>query len=182
MGTRAQNKQSSRANALKRGEQNARRRGEALNVKAPAPDKATDPVRDGLIWLIRKGRLTPLRQRAAAIYRSAYREPQEGAMRSCLNLEPGGCGAGSPPDCNAGKVDAVRRLDAFRRWALAGHEQLIWVMDGVCGGGLTLREMCGGEERGASKLEAVLMVALDLVGAWDARPATAQSWPSERLV
>jgi hypothetical protein len=166
MRTRAQKKAASRANALRRGEENARRRGEAVEPKAAAAE--ADPVRDGLVWLIRKGRLTPPRQRAAAVYRAAYREPQEGATRSCLNFEPRGSGVGRPPDFNAAKVDAIRRLDALRRDALAGHEQLIWVMDGVCGGGLTLREMTGGEERAAGKLEAVLLVALDLVGGWAA--------------
>lgn len=173
MGIRAQKKASSRANAVRRGEENARRRGEVLNLKTPKEDQEPEAVRDGLFWLIRKGRLTALRQRAAAIYRSAYREPQEGAMKSCLNGDPRGDRIGVPPDYNAAKIDAIRRLEAMRRIALSGHKQLIWVMDGVCGGGLTLRELCGGEERSAGKLEAVLMVALDLVAAWEAKPVTA---------
>ncbi len=172
MGIRAQKKASSRANALRRGEENARRRGEAPPVKRPKVEQDADPVRDGLIWLIRKDKLTPIRRHAAALYRAAYREPQEGAMRSCLNADPRGSGIGRPPDYNAGKVDAARRLAALRADALAGHEQMIAVMDGVCGGGLTLREMCGGEERAAGRLEAVLMVALDLVAAWQGRNQT----------
>ena len=87
-------------------------------------------------------------------------------MRSCLNGDPRGAGSGRPPDYNPGRIDAARRLAAIRHQALAGHEQMIAVMDGVCGGGLTLREMCGGEERAAGRLEAVLMVALDLVATW----------------
>lgn len=169
MSIRARKKASSRANALRRGEENARRRGEVLEVKRPRAQVEADPVRDGLIWLIRKGRLTPPRQRAAAVYRAAYREPQEGAMRSCLDLHLGGERSGAPPDYNSNKVDAMRRLNAMRTEALAGHEQMIFAMDGVCGGGLTLRELCGGEERAAGKLEAVFMVALDLVAAWEGR-------------
>lgn len=170
MRTRAQKKASSRANALRRGEENARRKGEVLKLKQPRVNNEVEPVRDGLLWLIRKGKLTPHRRAAAAVYRAAYREPQEGAMRSCLNDDARGSGTGRPPDYNSGKVVALRKLRALRAEALAGHEQMIFVMDGVCGGGLTLREMCGGEERAAGKLEAVLMVALDLVSAWESRP------------
>ena len=168
MGTRAQRKASSRANALRRGEENARRRGEAPPVKAKGPKPDAEPVRDGLLWLIKKGKLTASRCAAAAVYRAAYREPQEGAMRSCLNVDPDGGRLGIPPDPNAARIDAERRLKAMRGCALAGHEQMIAVMDGVCGGGLTLREMAGGEERAAGRLEAVLMVALDLVASWSA--------------
>ena len=167
MRTRAQKKASSRANALRRGEENARRKGEVLKLKRHPAEREVEPVRDGLLWLIKKGKLTPSRRAAAAIYRAAYREPQEGAMRSCLDDSVRGSGTGRPPDYNSGKVDAIRRLQAMRAEALAGHEQMIFVMDGVCGGGLTLREICGGEERAAGKLEAVLMVALDLVAAWE---------------
>lgn len=167
MSIRARKKAASRAHALRRGEENARRRGEALELKGPRRATEAEPVRDGLVWLIRKGRLTPSRQRAAAAYRAAYREPQEGAMRSCLDLNLGGERMGIPPDYNSTKVDAIRRLNALRTEALAGHEQMIFAMDGVCGGGLTLRELCGGEERAAGRLEAVLMVALDLVAAWE---------------
>ena len=92
-------------------------------------------------------------------------------MRSCLSDEVRGSGSGRPPDYNARKVDAVRQLAALRTQALAGHQQMIEVMDGVCGGGLTLRELAGGEERAAGRLEAVLMVALDLVTAWLGRQA-----------
>jgi hypothetical protein len=168
MTTRAQKKISSRANALRRGEMNAAKRGETLRLKMPAgPLPEPDPVRDGLVWLIRKGKLSPARQRGAGIYREAYREPQEGAMRSCLNDDVRGSGNGRPPDYNAGKIDAARRLAAMRNVALAGHEGMIAVMDGVCGGGLTLRELAGGEERAAGRLEAVLMVALDLIANWE---------------
>ena len=170
MSTRSQKKLSSRANALRRGELNAQKRGEALRVKKPtAPAVEAEPVRDGLLWLVKKGKLSVSRRAAAVAYRDLYREPQEGAMRSCLNDEVRGSGSGRPPDYNSRKVDAIRQLTAMRAEALAGHEQMIQVMDGVCGGGLTLRELAGGEERAAGRLEAVLMVALDLVTAWTAR-------------
>lgn len=168
MSTRAQKKVSSRANALRRGEANAAARGEALAIRKPAArtQAEVEPIRDGLLWLVKKGKLSASRRAAAVLYRDAYREPQEGAMRSCLNDEVLGSGSGRPPDYNARKVDAVRRLAALRTVALAGHGQMIEVMDGVCGGGLTLRDLAAGDDRAAGRLEAVLMVALDLVGAW----------------
>jgi hypothetical protein len=174
MSTRSRKKLSSRANALRRGEINAERRGGALRLKKSAASACeAEPVRDGLLWLIKKDRLSASRRVAAAAYRDLYREPQEGAMRSCLNDEVRGSGSGRPPDYNAGKVDAARRLTAMRTQALASHQQMIEVMDGVCGGGLTLRELAGGEERAAGRLEAVLMIALDLVAAWLARHSVA---------
>lgn len=176
MTTRTVRKERSRANALKRGEEYAAKRGKALVLNQPEPEP--DPVRDGLVWLIRKGRLTPTRQKAAKLYRDAYREPQAGALNSHLaNLGSrggGGVPSGLPAHgVMAGRLDAEARLAALRGKALAWHEQLVWVMDGVVGGGLTLRELGGGDKTQAAKLEAVLMVALDLVAAWSAAHSVA---------
>ena len=57
MSTRAQKKLSSRANALRRGELNAQKRGEAVRVKTPTAAGEAEPVRDGLLWLIKKDKL-----------------------------------------------------------------------------------------------------------------------------
>ncbi|MFN4176437.1 hypothetical protein [Phenylobacterium sp.] len=141
----------------------------------PAPTTAArkaeaDGGRDGLEWLARKGRLSARRKAAAYAYRAAYRDASGPSLKSCLE---GGLGGGfAPGDVAqadlAAMAQAKRRLFAFRWLALGGQDDLVTVMDGVCGVGHTLRELAGGGSDDQVKararvLEAVLMVALDLI-------------------
>lgn len=133
--------------------------------------------RDGLLWLIQRNRLTPVRGREAKAYRADFREAAaEGpSVKSCLDIQVRGT---AKTDGHGGKVvsalDAQRRL--FRkRWVyLRGQADLIEVVDGVCGRGLTLRELAGGPVNSASAraatLEALLMVALDQLAKGDVEP------------
>ena len=60
-------------------------------------------------------------------------------------------------------ITAKRELFVMRWQVLGGQTDMLTVMDGVCAGGMTLRKLGGGGDRKALALEAVLMVALDLV-------------------
>lgn len=121
--------------------------------------------RDGLLWLRKKRRISARRFDACTEYRIHYREPEEGAMKSCLDDSPHGSGTGGNPadGYNAGKIDAKRKLFELRFVALRGHPEMIAVMDGIAGGGLTTREMAGGDKHRAAELETVLGVAADLI-------------------
>lgn len=138
----------------------------ARRPTARTRDKPED--RDGLIWLIAKGRLSQDRIKAALAYRDAYRAADGPALRSCLDYQVGGGGAprGFVLDAAAPSTDAKRRLVAMRALAMRGQADMRQVMDAVCGGGLTLRAYAGGDGRKASVAEAVLVLALDMVGAW----------------
>lgn len=136
-------------------------------VVAQAVDIPQD--RDGLLWLIARNRLSPSRAREARSYRQDYRRAaSEGpTMKSCLDVREGG-GSGRPPSGPTGEViyevDARRSLFRKRHVILKGQADLLDVLDGVCGRGLTLREMAGGNGHKAAALETLLKVALDLLG------------------
>jgi hypothetical protein len=134
------------------------------NVVSIRTAPASEPVRDGLVWLIRKNRINPRQRIAAAAYRQAYREPQPGAIRSHLDDAQGSGGhTGNPPDCNAAFYDAQVRLKSYRTEALQDHGDMISVMDAVAGNGLTFTELSPKDYRQAERLEAILKIALDLM-------------------
>lgn len=138
--------------------------------KRPAPSVERLEERDGLLWLIHKGRLTNRRMAAALAYRAAYREPQESPLQSGMaSLLAGGGGNASKRDVatgiNAARIDAERRLTAFRA-ALSFSTDMVLVMDGVAGGGQTLRGLAGdakGAQKRADQLEALFMAACDCI-------------------
>lgn len=105
----------------------------------PAADVVKLPDRDGLVWLVSKKKLSPDEQLGCEHYRSAYRHPEAGAIRSHLD-QTRGDGGGSPfhLDTVGPSLDAKRRLFSYRYTALAGDQQSILLMDAVCGGGLTI--------------------------------------------
>lgn len=136
----------------------------ATVAKAPA---AGDLDRDGLDWLKRKGRLTPRRTQAAELYRRAFRNADGPSVKSCLDVTVGG-GTGRVEAVLVGSAAAKRELFALRWVVLGGQEDLLTVCDAVCGVGHTLRALAGDDGSDRSKrrqaaLEAVLMVALDLI-------------------
>ena len=119
--------------------------------KTPRPEQPDnivqlepDPTdRDGLLWLLKKGKLGLQERRGCAAYREAFREPPAGAIRSFLDDSRGGGDTGFPPDTNAGALDAQRRLYSFRYTVLLGDTASILVMDAICGRGVTLAHYAG---------------------------------------
>jgi hypothetical protein len=124
--------------------------------------------RDGIEWLQRKGKLTPRRQKAALHYREVFRAGDGLSMKSCLNVTVGGGGAEAVLCAVVGSASARVELRYIRHEVLRGQDDLLTVIDGVCGIGHTPRALAGPGtddqvKRRAGVLEAVLMVALDLV-------------------
>jgi len=122
----------------------------------------------GLEWLARKGRITADQKAAGERYREAYLVAQPVvAIGSTLEVQPG-MAAGGPAlkalVARAGFRAAAERKLAMYRGQLFGHPALVAACDLVCGRELTPREAAGGERDGL-KLEAVLLVALDLLAA-----------------
>ena len=125
----------------------------------------------GLAWLSGKGRITSRQAAAGLAYGEAWRRAEAPApLPSTLALNLGGrIGGGGEPLPVAAIVAraeaharAGQRLAALRA-RLGGQAELVAACDAVCGRELTPREAAGGE-RAALKLEAVLGVALDLLG------------------
>ncbi|THD80600.1 MAG: hypothetical protein E7812_07680 [Phenylobacterium sp.] len=149
--------------ALERG------RGAAFAVAEPDRGSPRDrPYRRqaGLDWLARKGRISEAQRAAGERYGEAFRIAQPViSLGSTLEVQPGMGGAGLPLKAliaRAGHRQAAEARLALYRRQLAGHPALIEACDLVCGKELTPREAAGGERDGL-KLEAVLLVALDLL-------------------
>ena len=124
--------------------------------------------RDGIEWLQRKGKLTPRRLAAARHYRDIFRAGDGLSMKSCLNISIGGDGSLGVLNAIVGSVSKRRELQHLRGVVLHGQTDLLTVIDGICGVGFTPRALSGEGtddqvKRRAAVLEAVLMVALDLV-------------------
>jgi hypothetical protein len=141
----------------------------AGSAKPAAPENVVrlepDPSdRDGLLWLLKKGKLGIQERRGCAAYRTAYREPPAGAIRSFLDDTRGGGDSGFPPDTNADALDAQRRLYTFRYSVLLGDTASILVMDAICGRGVTLAQYVGGSDsRKALEALTVLKTAARLI-------------------
>jgi hypothetical protein len=120
----------------------------------------------GLDWLARKGRISEQQKAAGLRYRDAYQVAQPViSLASTLEVQPGMGGAGASLKALIARADlrqsAERKLALYRR-QLADHPALIQACDLICGRELTPREAAGGEREGI-RLEAVLVVALDLL-------------------
>jgi hypothetical protein len=120
----------------------------------------------GLDWLARKGRITETQKKAGERYRDAYLVAAPvAAIASTLEVQPGMGDAGPSLAALVARADRRRAAEAklalYRR-QLAGHPALIAACDLVCGRELTPREAGGGERQGI-RVEAVLLVALDLL-------------------
>lgn len=122
----------------------------------------------GLEWLAKKGRLSARQAQAGEAYGLLYRRAEQGPrIGSTLEVQPGFGDPGGPPLAlilkqGAGRREAEQRLAALRR-RLMDQVDLISACDLVCGRELTPREAAGGD-RDAARLEAVLKVALDILG------------------
>jgi hypothetical protein len=131
-------------------------------------DRAPYRRQPGLEWLARKGRISEAQKAAGERYREAYLIAQPiVAIGSTLEVQPG-MGSGGPAlktlVARAEYRRAAERKLAMYRGQLFGHPALVGACDLVCGRELTPREAAGGEREGL-RLEAVLLVALDLLAA-----------------
>jgi len=131
--------------------------------EAPARPHRRQP---GLDWLERKGRISEDQKAAGLRYRDAYQVAQPViSLGSTLEVQPGMGGGGLPLKAliaRAGhRQQAEQKLAMYRR-RLAEHPALVGACDLICGRELTPREAAGGEREGI-RLEAVLVVALDLL-------------------
>jgi len=129
--------------------------------------EARKPIRrlSGLIWLHSKKRLTDDQLAAGERYGATFRRAQGDAnIRSILNRDISGAGdrsiAALLADAEA-SVYAKEKL-AMYRGQLANQAALIEACDAICGGELTPREAAQ-NGRGAEAIEALLIVALDLL-------------------
>lgn len=155
-----------------------RKHANAIRAAAPRADpvvveaKEAVPVRDGMVWLIQKldknkrPRLTEAQCQAARYYRGLYRDPGGAAIRSALDFQrmaTAGCSHGvTPSDPHGPSIDSRVELAVIRARVLNSHAGMIDVLDDVCGKGRRLTDMAE-NDREASRMEAVLKVALDLI-------------------
>lgn len=144
-----------------------RRRGAVfLDDGEGARDRGTYRRQPGLEWLARKGRITEDQKVAGERYRDAFLVAQPTvAIGSTLEVQPGMASGGPTLKALVARADfrqAAERKLAMYRQQLFGHPALVAACDLVCGRELTPREAAGGEREGL-KLEAVLLVALDLL-------------------
>jgi hypothetical protein len=122
--------------------------------------------RDGLLWLIKKKRLSVAQTQMAKTWRDAVRDAGGVSIRSCIDDTARGSGGPAWQRLQAAYVAQTAStmwLEKMRRDVLRGQTDMLTVLDGVCGTGHTLRELAGGNDRRAGELEAVLRVALDLL-------------------
>ena len=122
--------------------------------------------RDGLLWLIKKRRLTATQIATAKQWRDAVRDAGGVSIRSCIDDSSTGGGSAPWLRLQAAYVASAASktwLEQMRHDVLRGQVDMLTVMDGVCGAGRTLRELAGGNDRRAGELEAVLRVALDVL-------------------
>lgn len=146
----------------------SRARGTA--IASPEGRERAKPYRRqaGLEWLALKGRLSPAQKSAGERYGALYRRVAGGGrIGSSLEVKPDGGSAGGPPLPQVlaraeASAQAAARLAALRL-RLSHHPALVRACDLICGQELTPREACEGE-REAGRLEALLGVALDLLG------------------
>lgn len=142
-------------------------RGEELERAPQHRGEARKPVRrlTGLTWLHRKSRITDDQWAAGERYGAVYRKAKgEAAIASILN-DGRGTGDGQTIAsimANSEKVaHAASVLTKYRR-ELSNVQSLIAACDKVCGEELTPRE-ASVDGHQAAQLEAVLLVALDLL-------------------
>jgi len=122
----------------------------------------------GLQLLAARGRITARQKAAGEAYGEAWRRAGAApAIGSTLAVQPGG-GVSAGPSLamilrmGAGRAQAQARLEAYRQ-RLFGQSDLVGVCDLICGQEMTPRE-AGGSDREAVRIEAVLKVALDVLG------------------
>lgn len=134
------------------------RRGGNVEKAASGPYSAVN--RDGLLWLVKKARLSGPQLSVAHRYRDLYRRCEAGAIKSNLNDDAGRGGEKLP--YSQRRMMAVDDLAHVHRDCLRTAD-LIRLVDRVIGQGETLRDIAEGDERRAGRLEAALLTGLDLM-------------------
>ncbi len=144
---------------------------EARGAVFEGPPSPGRPYRrqTGLDWLARKGRISPVQKSVGVRYGALYRRAaREGAIRSTLDVRPGGGGPSGPGareevllTVAEGSAQAAARLGAMRA-RLWDQADLISACDLVCGQELTPREAVA-SEREVGRIEALVAVALDVL-------------------
>jgi hypothetical protein len=146
----------------------SRARGSVIVKTEPEGSARTGPYRRqcGLAWLTKKGRLTLRQAQAGERYGAAFRRAGAApTIGSTLEVQPGGGGDGPGLALLLKMAEGRRQAEAELaryRAQLLGQNDLIAACDLCCGQELTPREAAGGD-RDASRLEAVLKVALDIL-------------------
>ena len=144
-------------------------RARGTGIAAPVGSRGETPYRrlPGLEWLGRKGRLTSAQRLAGERYGTCWRRAQaEAKITSALEISSGGSSRGMPLSAVLSQAEARAqagaRLALYRK-RLGDQRDLIAACDAICGLELTPREAAR-SEREVAKIEAVLGVALDLLG------------------
>ncbi|MBD3817909.1 MAG: hypothetical protein IE912_03205 [Brevundimonas diminuta] len=120
-------------------------------------------ARHGLLWLIQKGRLTPMRKVAGQRWSDDYSLVRSDGVRSCLNDNVRGP-VTETLRLEEKRAAAQQRLEAARGRIrqTTGSDRLADLLDAVCGRGSSLRALAGGDKVKAAQMEAELGVALDM--------------------
>lgn len=120
-------------------------------------------ARHGLLWLIQKGRLTPMRKVAGQRWSDDYSLVRTDGVRSCLNDNVRGP-ATETLRLEEKRAAARQRLDMARARIrqTTGSDRLADLLDAVCGRGYPLRALAGGDKVKTAQMEAELGVALDM--------------------
>lgn len=120
-------------------------------------------ARHGLLWLIQKGRLTPMRKVAGHRWSDDYSLVRTDGVRSCLNDNVRASGS-EALRLDERKAAAAQRLQTAREQIVlsTGSSRLADLLDAICGRGETLRALAGGDQVRATHMEAELCVALDM--------------------
>lgn len=144
---------------------------EARGAAFEGPPTPGRPYRrqTGLDWLAQKGRINAAQKTAGERYGALYRRAaREGAIRSTLDVRPGGGGPAGPGAreevllmAAEGSAQAAARLATLRA-RLWDQADLISACDLVCGQELTPREAVA-SEREVGRIEALVAVALDVL-------------------
>lgn len=142
--------------------------------REPAEVDASD--RDGLLWLVKKGRLKQSQIREALHYRTLVRAAPEGAVKVSDMDGVGGGGGGVVLGGEFGDAAACLELYVIRQHVfggeMAGKNDMLTAMDGVCGKGHTVRALAAGDQLRSHELLAALRIALNLmVAAREAKDA-----------
>lgn len=163
MSRRAKEKARSHARSVKRGEENAAKRG-----TQPKPATQPQPDKFGLDWMLQRKKLTREQAAHGRRYGEDYRAAQTDGvvpLKSCLSGDVGGGGGiGLPP---AATATEARHSLASAQAALSHQSDLIAACDLICGRELTpwdVTRMNGGTQREAEQLVTTLRIALDLLG------------------
>lgn len=113
----------------------------------------------GLDWLWQKERLQPYQMEAGLRYGDDYRKANDISVRSHLAEARGG----DPDSAQHKRMEAFDRVKGAHSYGLMGHQQMIDLCNSVAGEGTRLTVIAKGDDVLTRQLEAVFIVALDLL-------------------